>query len=271
MFIKFFKPLKTKLNMETQEKIRKNDFIEVEFTGKSNNEIFDTTSKKEAEQIGLGAEVKPLIICVGSEMLVKGFDEDLEGKEINKLYKLHLNPKQAFGIRNPSLIRVIPLRVFLEKKMNPVVGMTIQLDNNIAKIISVSGGRVTVDFNNLLAGKEIDYEYKIKRKILDNLEKVNALQEYFFKKKFEFDIKTDEKTKKTRVIFKDEKIKPLLEMISGKFKEMTGFDFEVFDKEIESKKTEKINKSDITGDKVDIKDKSLDNKNNLKPNTQKQQ
>ena len=39
--------------------------------------------------------------------------------------------------------------------------MAIQLDNTIARVLSVSGGRVTMDFNNPLAGKEIDYKYKI--------------------------------------------------------------------------------------------------------------
>ncbi len=32
-------------------KTKKNDFIEIEFTGRANGEIFDTTIKKEAEKI----------------------------------------------------------------------------------------------------------------------------------------------------------------------------------------------------------------------------
>jgi len=66
------------------ETIHKNDFIEIEFTGLANGEIFDTTNKEEAKQIGLDADVKPMIICVGNQMLLKGLDEDLGGKEIGK-------------------------------------------------------------------------------------------------------------------------------------------------------------------------------------------
>ncbi len=66
--------------------IKKNDFIEIEFTGKANDEIFDTTNPEEAKSIGLQANVKPTIACVGKEMILKGLDEQLEGKEIGKKY-----------------------------------------------------------------------------------------------------------------------------------------------------------------------------------------
>ncbi len=216
------------------ETLKKNDFVEIEFTGKANNEIFDTTNKEEAKKIGLETDVKPWIISIGNQMLVKGFDDSLEGKEIGKEYSIKLEPEKAFGKRNPSLIRTVPIKIFHEKQMNPIPGMTIQLDNYIAKILSVSGGRVIVDFNNPLAGKEIEYNFKILRKIDDDKEKVNALQEFFFKQKFDFEIKDK------KVIFKKSEIKPFIEVFKQKFKEITGLDFEV---EI-AKEEKKENKED---------------------------
>lgn len=217
--------------------VNKNDFIEIEFTGFANNEIFDTTDKEEAKKIGIEADVKPLIISVGNEMLLKGFDDFLEGKEIGKEYKIHLKPKDAFGIRDPKLIKTMPIKIFLEKDLNPYPGLTVQLDNYVAKILSVSGGRVIVDFNNPLAGKEIDYEFKIRKKIEDEKEKINSIQDFFFKQRFEFEIKQENGKKK--VIFKKQEIKPLIELMFAKFKEMTGLDFEVEEKN--SKKEEKNN------------------------------
>ena len=212
--------------------VQKNDFIEIEFTGKANNEIFDTTNKEEAKSIGLDADVKPIITCVGNEMLLKALDDALEGKEIGKKHSVHINSEKAFGKRNPSLIKTIPMRIFKEKNINPYPGLTVQMDDYLTKILSVSGGRITVDFNNPLAGKEIDYDFKILKKIEDNTEKVNALQDFFFRQKFLFEI--NEK----KVIFKEEKIKPFLEIFNKKFKEMTGLDFEVEDKIKEEKKIE---------------------------------
>lgn len=216
------------------ETIQKNDFIEIEFTGKANNEIFDTTNPEEAKKIGLEADVKPIIISVGNEMLLKGFDESLEGKEISKKYTINLSPDKAFGKRDPKMIRTMPIKIFHEKQMNPYPGLSVQMDNYIAKILSVSGGRVSVDFNNPLAGKDITYEFTVKRKIDEDKEKINALQDFFFRQRFEFEIKEikeDEKLKTKKVIFKKPEIKPFIEVFKEKFKTITGFDFEVEEKE----------------------------------------
>jgi FKBP-type peptidyl-prolyl cis-trans isomerase 2 len=225
--------------------IQKNDFVEIEFTGKSNNQVFDTTDKEEAKKIGLEADVKPMIICVGNEMLLKGLDRQLQGKEINKRYSIHLHPEEAFGKRESSLIKIIPLKVFLEKKINPYPGLSLQMDNYIVKILTVSGGRVITDFNNPLAGKEVDYDFIINKVITGDYEKVNALQDFFFRQRFEFDIKDK------KVIFKKQEIKPFIELFSKKFNEITGLDFEVE----EAKENKKQVKEEIL-ERKDIKVKN---------------
>ncbi|MFA5173744.1 MAG: peptidylprolyl isomerase [Candidatus Pacearchaeota archaeon] len=220
-----------------EQKIKKNDFIEVEFTGKSNNEIFDTTNKEEAKLMGIDADVKPLIISVGNQMILKGFDEQLEGKEINKKHSIKISPQDAFGLRDAKLIKTLPMKIFKEKNIQPFPGMSFQMDQYLVKILSVSGGRVIADFNNPLAGKEVNYDFSIKRIVEDINEKVNALQDFFFRQRFEFSL--DEQNKK--VTFKKPEIKPLIEMMNQKFKEITGFDFSVEEikKDTKEKKEEK--------------------------------
>jgi FKBP-type peptidyl-prolyl cis-trans isomerase 2 len=216
------------------EMIQKNDFIEIEFTGKYDENIFDTTNKDEAKKIGLESNIKPLIISAGNEMVVKGLDEDLIGKEIGKSYKIHITPENAFGKRNTNLIQLVPLKVFTKNKINPYPGLAVQLDNNIAKILSVSGGRITVDFNNPMAGKEVDYEYKVMRKINDINEKINSLQDYFFKNRFEF------KLENNKVTFNNKELKDRIDMFKGKFKDMTGLEFEVREEKDKELKKEEI-------------------------------
>ena len=213
--------------------IEKNDFIEIEFTGKANNEIFDTTKEKEAKEKGIQTEVKPLIISAGNSMILKGFDDFIIGKEINKDYLVKLTPEQAFGKRIPSLVKTLPMKVFLEKNIKPYPGLILQMDNYVAKILSVSGGRVITDFNNPLAGKEVEYQFKILRKIEDNSEKVKSLIHYFLKQDLNFEIKGD------KVILKKPELKPFIQVCAPKFKEMTGLNFEVEDlkKEKEENKT----------------------------------
>lgn len=207
------------------EKTKKNEFVEIEFLGrvKDTGEIFDTNIKKEAEKINLNIEVKPMTVCISQGMLVKGFDKSLEDKEVGKEHKITIPPEEAFGARNSQLIKIIPSRVFKEKDLNPIPGMMLNFDGMLAKIITISGGRVIVDFNNPLAGKELEYEFTIKKKIQDDKEKINALQDFFFKKRFSFSIKDK------KIIFEKE-AEPFIGIFKDKFKEILKKDLDIADR-----------------------------------------
>jgi FKBP-type peptidyl-prolyl cis-trans isomerase 2 len=215
--------------------IQKNDFIELDFVArvKDTNEIFDTTNKEEAKKANLDIkELSPLILCVGKDMAIKGLDNSLEGKEINKEYSVDIKPEEAFGKRDPNSVKMIPLKAFIAQKIYPEKGMQLSLDGAVVKVLSNSGGRVLVDFNNPLAGKEVVYEFTIKRKVEDMKEKVNALQEFFFRKKFEFDLEDK------KVIFKVPKhVGKFIEMLGKNIEEIIGLKVEVKEHE-ETKKEE---------------------------------
>ncbi len=179
--------------------IKKNDFIELNFTAKikETGSVFDTTLPEEAKKAGLPAkaeEIKPLKICVGQRMVVSGLDAALEGKETGKSYTVELKPREAFGERNAKLIRVMPISVFTKKDIAPVRGMMLTLDGMLARIASVSGGRVVVDFNSPLAGKVIEYSFTIERQITQTGEKLAVLANLYLKE--EPEIKLNEKNEK---------------------------------------------------------------------------
>lgn len=181
-------------------KTKKDDTVEIEFVArlKDTGEIFGTNIKEEAEKINLKIELKPLVVQIGKGMLVRGFDKALEGKEIGRKYKISLAPEQAFGMRKKELVKIIPLSVFKEKNFNPAPGMTLALDNLLAKIITISGGRVIVDFNNPLANKEVEYEFTIKKKIQKEDKTRLKKNEAIAKKKGKSDELSDKKHIKTK-------------------------------------------------------------------------
>ena len=219
-------------------KITKNDFIELDFTATTEDgTVFDTTLEKDAKAAGLDTQKskpKPSIISVGNKMLIPGLDQAIEGKEIGKEYNEEIQPDQAFGKRNPSLVRMISLRQFKNQNILPQKGMQFNLDGQLAKIVSVSGGRVLVDFNNPLAGKKVKYKFKIKRKITDQKEKVNSLQEFFFRKNFPFTAKD-----KTITFKVDKNIAQYISMMSKSFEDILGMKIN----------TEIIKKKEIPKDK----------------------
>ncbi len=214
--------------------INKNDFIEIEFTGKisDTNEVFDTNIKADAESANLDLKnLKPFVLSVGHKMLPDGFDKDLVGKETDKYYTIEIVPEEAFGKRDPSLVKMIPAKLFHEQKINPVRGMQLNLDGQLVKILSSDRGRTLVDFNNPLAGKNVNYKYKINKIVTDDKEKVNALQDFLFRRTFDFDLKDK------KIIFKVEKqFEPIVKMFEPKFKEILGFTVEVVEEKPIKKK-----------------------------------
>jgi FKBP-type peptidyl-prolyl cis-trans isomerase 2 len=218
--------------------IKKNDFIEVEFTGNITNtdEIFDTNIKADAEKGGLDIKnTKPFVLSVGHKMLPTGFDKDLEGKEVGKSYTVDIKPEEAFGKRNPQMVRMIPTKLFHEQKIDPQRGMQLALDGQLVKVLSSDRGRTLVDFNNPLAGKNVTYKYTINKIVEDEKEKIDALQEFLFRKVFDFDKK--DKT----VTFKISKeLEPFVKMFAPKFEEILGLKVE--SKIVEEKPAEKADK-----------------------------
>ncbi|MBN1941093.1 MAG: peptidylprolyl isomerase [Candidatus Diapherotrites archaeon] len=157
----------------------------VNYTGRitANNEAFETTVEKTAVDAGIFDErrqYKPMPVVVGSGEMLKPIEEALEKMKSGEEKKIKIAAAQAFGERKPEFIRVVPLAEFKKKNINPVPGMIISLNDMQGRVQSVSGGRVRVDFNHPLAGKELEYDIKIEKELRNNKEKIEAFFDKFF-------------------------------------------------------------------------------------------
>lgn len=218
------------------DKIRKNDFIELKYSGYANETLFDSNVEEELKKINPQAKTQKMIVCVGQGMVVPGLDSQLENKEIGKDYEIKIEFKEGFGERRRDLIKTIPLKIFTEKNIAPRAGMVLNMDNTMAKVIAVSGARVIVDFNNPLSGKDLLYKIKIIRKVDDENEKVGFLLEYILKFKPEFEVKD-------KIVIKGDKyLEVFVKALSENFKKILGKEM-VFELK-EEKKVEKIDKKD---------------------------
>lgn len=202
--------------------LKKGDFIEIEFTGKiKDGNVFDSNVKEELAKLNSKAEAKPFVFSLGHTMFLKGIEDFLIGKDTGS-FDIELKPEKAFGKRNPQLIQKMPIKVFHEQKLNPVPGIPFNFDGKIGKVLAVSGGRVMVDFNNPLAGKDVVYNIKVLRKVEDLPEKAKALIDFLFRKDFKFEI-----ADKKLILHVDKEIKPFVEAFKDKFKEILDLDLEV--------------------------------------------
>ena len=145
--------------------IKQNDFIELDYIGriKEGNHIFDITNKEEAKKNKIfneKAEYGPVKVVIGEKQLVKGLEDFLIGKEVGK-YTVELTSEKAFGKKNPKLMKIIPTNVFIQQNIKPFPGLQLNLDGLIGTVRSVSGGRVIMDFNHPLAGKDLTFKIKV--------------------------------------------------------------------------------------------------------------
>lgn len=160
--------------------IKEGDFVRLEFTGKvkETDDVFDTTSQEVAEEAGIFVENKEygaIPIVVGGNHLLKAIDDAVIGLEAGESTHVSVDPENGFGKRDSNLIQLIPMKEFKKQGMNPAPGMKITSDNATGKVLTVSGGRVKVDFNHDLAGKNLEYDVSVSEIIEDDEEKVKSM------------------------------------------------------------------------------------------------
>ena len=70
---------------------------------------------------------------------------------------------------------MVPFRILRSKGINPYVGAELEIDGKPAIVRSVGAGRVQLDYNHPLAGRNILYKVKVTKNISDEKDKMRAL------------------------------------------------------------------------------------------------
>jgi len=136
--------------------IKKGDKVKVDYVGSlENGKVFDSSIKRG----------RPLEVVAGSGQLIKGFDDALIGMSKGETKTVTIPPEQAYGSRNPELVRDFPRTQFpADQKVE--VGMMVAMHSPDggkvpAVIKSVSDDKITVDVNHPLAEKTLVFKITI--------------------------------------------------------------------------------------------------------------
>jgi peptidylprolyl isomerase len=156
---------------------KQGDFLLLNYTlkVKESGETVDTTYDAVAKDAHIHREdgsFKPRFIILGEGWMPKGLEESLVGVSPGKQTTVELTPEKGFGARDPGKIRLVPLRRFREKGVDPVPGRQIELDGRQAMVRAVGAGRVQVDYNHPLAGRTLIYDISIEKVLEDEKEKI---------------------------------------------------------------------------------------------------
>jgi len=160
--------------------LEKGSLIFANFTAKvkDTGEAIETTLEDEAKKLNIYDSTRmyePRLIAVGEGWMISGLDAEILKLEVGDKKEIELSPEKAFGPRDPSQLRMIPLRKFGEKAAELSVGDTAEVDNRIGIVRFIGSGRAQVDFNHRLAGKSIVYDFQVVKKVETDDEKIRAL------------------------------------------------------------------------------------------------
>ena len=93
-------------------------------------------------------------------------EEALAGKDVGEKVRVRLAPADAFGARDPALVRVEPRAKFGGK---PKVGMQVRGETPAGegghpiafRVVKVTDSEITLDGNHPLAGEEIEFRCSV--------------------------------------------------------------------------------------------------------------
>jgi peptidylprolyl isomerase len=161
------------------ELVKEGDLVLIDYVirVKETGELIETTMKDVAEKESpeVSGRFEPRLAIPGKGYMLKAFEEQLIGMAAGEEKRFEIPPEKAFGPRDPSKIRVIPIRRLRDVEGPITVGSRIVVDGKEGIVRSIGSGRVQVDFNPYLAGKTLDCYVKVVKIMSDNHEKIRTL------------------------------------------------------------------------------------------------
>ena len=125
----------------------------------------DYTLTVDNKQMETSVGKTPLFYVVGARNIIPGLESQLNGMHVNEEKVVTVVPKDAYGDVDPKAFREFP-KTALPKGMDLKVGMKLMASapdgsRFPAEISEIKGDRVTVNFNNPMAGKTMTFKVKI--------------------------------------------------------------------------------------------------------------
>jgi FKBP-type peptidyl-prolyl cis-trans isomerase SlyD len=124
----------------------------------------------DGEVVDMAEKEKPLSFIQGIGMMVPGFEKNLQGMSSGEEYEFTLQPEEAYGAYNDEAVVDLPIKTFEVDgeikqdllNVGQVVPMQDQNGNPLqGTVMEVSNEQVKMDFNHMLAGKELNFKGEI--------------------------------------------------------------------------------------------------------------
>lgn len=172
--------------------IENGDFVRINYTGRlEDGTVFDTTYEEVAKEHDIydeNARYESYVIVVGKGHVVEGLDEDITEKAVGYHGMVEISPEKGYGERKTELVKTYPTSSFTEP---PVKGMRAVVEGKEGTVVMTIGRRARIDFNSLMAGKTLTFDYVIEEQIDDDLDKIKSLLKSYFRRDFDVELVDD--------------------------------------------------------------------------------
>ena len=107
----------------------------------------------------------PLEFELGSGMVIKGFDDGVQGMIVGQKKTIEIPAEFAYGPRDPEAIIEFPIEQF-PPQMSPEVGMQLVMTDNSGNqipvtVMEVKPEAVVLDANHQLAGQNLIFDLEL--------------------------------------------------------------------------------------------------------------
>lgn len=159
------------------------DLILIDYVGKTEEgEIFDLSNEERAKEEDVyddRVKYEPVPVLIGSGYVIEGLEEAVKDMEVGESKKdIEISAQKAYGSRDSDQIETYPEKEFNKQDVNVRVGDQIRVGKKKGKIISKGSGRVRVDFNHPLSGKDLLYDAEIVEEVEDDEETTRQIFKY---------------------------------------------------------------------------------------------
>ncbi len=161
------------------------DFVKINFEMRvgSDRQLVATSDEKLAKESNIydpDQKYGEGVLIVGSQDIFKEINESLKGSKVGEEHEVEIKAADAYGVRDSKNLKVHTVAEFKRNNIDPIPGQDIRINNKRGRVLSVSPGRVVVDYNHPWSGKDVFYKYTIKDKIEGKEDKLKGLLEMNF-------------------------------------------------------------------------------------------
>ena len=157
--------------------------IDYDLFNADSEKLIETTREdiaKEHDAHDENRTYSPMVTVVGDGRLIPGFETHLAEAEAETDYSFDIEPSEAYGERDASLVETISQNVLLRSVRAPEmlgIGSPVEIGGRTGVLQFLSAGRARIDYNHPLAGATLRYDYRITKVVEDRKEKVETLLE----------------------------------------------------------------------------------------------